>query len=686
VPLNAALERPIKQYPRLRRLAVEAKADTLGSQTRMSMRPIRPHERVLRGFIQRLRPATRQRAVWILLGAALPLVVYQVAAIRTATRVGEFALLILILLCEFVMVHSMAERLRALGKTISRTFEADSHGEWWNDHSIPPLVDILIPTYDEDTDVVLRGIAGALAQAYTRRRIWVLDDGNRQDIARLARQCGVNYITRSNREGAKAGNLNNALRQLGRLDIKPDFVAVFDSDHVGLPEFTRRSLSLMHDPLTGLVQTRQTFSNSDHFQRCLAPCGLPSWMSFDYEVLLPSMDANGRAICTGSAFIARYEALSAVGGFACGSLVEDAMTSWRLRSAGWRLKYLNESLSAGLATEGLQEFLIQRDRWATGAAQLARLGLRGATGGILTRLRTAERCLRSFLLPCAGIAVCIAVTLTGSLGPDSMDSGVSRVLTPMAILVLVNGLLTKVISGESFVPMYATAIAVVSFPTTLLASFRGLFRNRPSEFRVTPKGPQNDSDRLHWRAMTWIGTLLAALLVALTARGFRLLSGDPGVIDLVALGAAAYATATFGVALLFCVNHPQRRRAPRHQIAGQTAELYTEQGTVQARLIDISDQGARAALMEPLGLEQGARVTLHVQGLPMALCGTIVRREHSTTYGMSFALSAPLRVRLIQFIYGLDSQRPRRTQEATVVGDSWTPPAAPKVHSGRPLP
>ena len=45
-----------------------------------------------------------------------------------------------------------------------------------------PLVDVLIPTYNEDLSIIERSIVGALALDHPRIRVWLLDDGRRAPV------------------------------------------------------------------------------------------------------------------------------------------------------------------------------------------------------------------------------------------------------------------------------------------------------------------------------------------------------------------------------------------------------------------------------------------------------------------------------------------------------------------------
>ncbi len=108
----------------------------------------------------------------------------------------------------------------------------------------PPgfTVDVFIPTYNEDTSILRKTILGAVGMSYPHKT-YVLDDGRRREVEALARELGVEYITRADNTHAKAGNLNNALPQTtGKL------VVIFDADHVPLPQFVERTLGFFGDP------------------------------------------------------------------------------------------------------------------------------------------------------------------------------------------------------------------------------------------------------------------------------------------------------------------------------------------------------------------------------------------------------------------------------------------------------
>lgn len=65
----------------------------------------------------------------------------------------------------------------------------------------------------------------------------------------------------------------------------------------------------------------------------------------------------------------RRSTLVETGSFVTESLSEDFFTGIRLAAQGYRLIYLNEKLSAGLAAESMADQALQRVRWAQGTLQ-----------------------------------------------------------------------------------------------------------------------------------------------------------------------------------------------------------------------------------------------------------------------------------------------------------------------------
>ena len=130
-----------------------------------------------------------------------------------------------------------------------------------------PSVDVYITTLDESVDVVRRTAVGCRAMRYGgRKKVWVLDDGSRVEMRRLAEQLGIGYLSRKDRRAAKAGNLNEAMAR-----TSGELIAQFDADHVPVRSFLEETVPfLVADDNLAFVQTPHQFQNSDIYQRNLA--------------------------------------------------------------------------------------------------------------------------------------------------------------------------------------------------------------------------------------------------------------------------------------------------------------------------------------------------------------------------------------------------------------------------------
>ena len=245
-----------------------------------------------------------------------------------------------------------------------------------------PVVDVFIPTVNEPLDILRPTVLAAMNLDWPedKLRVHVLDDGRRAEVRHFAAQCGVDYITRENNLGAKAGNLNNALKQ-----TSAEFVAVFDSDHVPTRSFLQMTMGgFLKDPRLALVQTPHLFYSPDPFERNLNSFRVvPNEGALFYGVVQPGNDFWNSAFFCGSCAVLRRAALDEVGGISTESVTEDSHTSVKMSSKGWSSSFLGIPLAGGLATSTLRDHLRQRIRWARGMTQVLRrsnpLFLRGLT-------------------------------------------------------------------------------------------------------------------------------------------------------------------------------------------------------------------------------------------------------------------------------------------------------------------
>jgi len=238
--------------------------------------------------------------------------------------------------------------------------------------SPPPLpgrsVDVLITTYNEPLELLRETLVCAASINYPHRT-FVLDDGNRPELAELAEELGCEYLNRLDHTDAKAGNLNHALQH-----TSGEFILVLDADHVPAPDIVDQLIGFFQDPKIAIVQTAQDFYNLDSFQHLTNWNTKYAWQQQElfFNVIQPGKDHHNAAFYCGSPALLRREALNEVGRFATGTITEDMHTGLRLQKKGWRVLYHNRTLARGLAPQTFVGFAIQWQRWGHGAMQVLR--------------------------------------------------------------------------------------------------------------------------------------------------------------------------------------------------------------------------------------------------------------------------------------------------------------------------
>lgn len=395
----------------------------------------------------------------------------------------------------------------------------------WDLDAIPPArrvrrpearTAILIPTYNEGTDILLPTVAAAIAVRLPHET-WVLDDGDRPAVWELAQQLGASYLTRRDHTHAKAGNVNHALPR-----IDADFIVILDADHVAEPDLLEKTLGYFDDPKVALVQTPQDFYNLGSFEHF----GARNEQNLFYRVQQPGKNRWNAAFWCGTGGVVRLSALRAVGGLATESITEDIHTTIRLHRAGWKTVYHNEPLAHGLAASTAEQYLSQRLRWGTGAMQVLRvddpLFGRGLTMmqricylGTLFGWFDSWRTLGYVLVPLIVVAT----------GANPLSAPFSVLLPIFVAQLLVQQYAIHRLSRGMATPFWSIVFEFSRLPATLAATLQR-FSRRPIRFTVTEKGASSKGRR-RVQVPDLLSWLLLATVAAFAWGGVNLLLPNP---------------------------------------------------------------------------------------------------------------------------------------------------------------
>ncbi|RYF28119.1 MAG: glycosyltransferase [Chloroflexi bacterium] len=229
-------------------------------------------------------------------------------------------------------------------------------------------VDVFITVAGEPVEIVEETARAAMAMNYPNFKVHILNDGyvakrdNWKDIIALAKELGINSITRRKPGGAKAGNINNALRHTDN-----PYIVVFDADHVPKPEFLQEVMGYFGDRRMGFVQTPQFYHNQQ--------TNVVTQTAWDQQALFfgPIMSGKNRlgaVFMCGTNMAVSRAALDQVGGMCEFNIAEDFLTSLFIHEKGWKSVYVPKVLAEGLAPEDFLSYYKQQYRWTRGSLEV----------------------------------------------------------------------------------------------------------------------------------------------------------------------------------------------------------------------------------------------------------------------------------------------------------------------------
>ncbi len=217
-----------------------------------------------------------------------------------------------------------------------------------------PRVTVQLPIFNERY-VIERLVEAVSRFDYPRELldIQVLDDSTDETV-QVARACverfaaqglPIHYIHRSNREGYKAGALENGLKT-----GQGEFVAIFDADFIPSPDFLRRCIPYFENDKIGMVQTRWTYLNRDY-----------------------SLLTQVETILLDGHFVVEHGARSRRGTF---FNFNGTAGVWRRKAieeaGGWEHDTLTEDTDPSELPVDINGFKAQQARWAKGLMQTAK--------------------------------------------------------------------------------------------------------------------------------------------------------------------------------------------------------------------------------------------------------------------------------------------------------------------------
>lgn len=412
-----------------------------------------------------------------------------------------------------------------------------------------PVVDVFIPTYNEDEYILATTIAAARSMDYPKDKlnVWLLDDGGtdqkcndtdpvkaesanarRASLQTLCARMGAKYQTRARNEHAKAGNMNNALAH-----VTGDIVLVFDADHAPFRSFLQETVGhFLDDPKLFLVQTPHVFLNPDPIEKNLKTFHrMPSENEMFYSMTQRGLDKWDSSFFCGSAALLRRAALKEAGGFSGVTITEDCETAFELHAKGYHSVYVDKPLIAGLQPETFASFIGQRVRWCQGMLQILMLKNPAFKKGLKPIQKLGYLSSMTFwFFPFPRLVFMLApltyILLDVKIFVSNVDEAVAYTLTYMIVNVMLQNYLFGVVRWPWVSELYEYCQGI--FLSKAIVSV--VMNPRKPTFNVTAKGLTLDND--HLSELSWpFFAMYLLLLTGSLAAAYRYVF-EPGIGNL----------------------------------------------------------------------------------------------------------------------------------------------------------
>lgn len=523
-------------------------------------------------------------------------------------------------------------------------------------HTEKPAVDLFIATYNESPEILRRTIAGCLNIDYPRDRlrIYLCDDGRREEAQRLCQEMGISYLTREDNLHAKAGNINNALAQ-----TSGEYIMLLDADMVPKASFLNKTIGYFTDEKVGFVQTPQVFYNPDPFQFNLKfEDSIPNEQDF-FMLEIQGGRANYNAVLhVGTNAVFRRSALEEIGGVPTGTITEDMATGMLLQAKGYRSIFVKEVLCTGLSVESFHDLVKQRERWCRGNIQVTKkwnpLTLKGLTP--MQRLIYLDGLIYWFfgVQKIIYILCPILFLLTGTIIMDIDPLDLVLFWTPS---FAASALSFRALVSENRTITWSHIYEVAMAPYIAASALVEAIFSRPIPFKVTPKGQNTDRTTISFRSALPHIVMLALTVAGLAITLPGLITDPPDVINAVIINIfwALYNGIAIVMGILVCVERPRKRSTDRLAVSEPVA--FSNAEGAACKIVDISETGVKVECDDATGLgaeKVSASVSLSSKDLD-ELNGDVVwakKEGRRISYGIRLTVGSNENYRrIVNYIY-----------------------------------
>ena len=397
-----------------------------------------------------------------------------------------------------------------------------------------PDVDVFIATHNEEEEILFKTASACTYMKYPDKNkvhVYFCDDGNRPWVNELANRLGIGYIGLADNKEAKAGNLNNAMRQ-----THSPLIATFDADMIPTSEFLMETVPYFFLPKLkkdeegnwipkeedeidendkiGFIQTPQSFYNPDLFQYNLYSEGrVPNEQDYFFRQVNVGRNSSNAPIYAGSNTVISREALEEVGGIATGTITEDFETGLMIEARGYKCYAVDRSLAKGLAPTTIGSLIKQRERWARGCIHSVRRHRIIINPKIPFKMKLSYLACRSYWDSFLRRFIYIlSPLLFVLLGIPAVICGVKELLFIWLPTYILYGVTLKVCSGNIRNTRISNIVDTILFPYLMVPIMAEVLHIHKNEFVVTVKKKQDESEVEKFLAIPHIVLLVFSIV------------------------------------------------------------------------------------------------------------------------------------------------------------------------------
>lgn len=509
-----------------------------------------------------------------------------------------------------------------------------------------PYVDVLICTYNEPLYLLEKTIAASTNLDYPTHKfkIHVCDDGRRNSLKLLCKKYNVNYISRDNNEGAKAGNINNALKYL-----KGDLFAVLDADMIPKKEFLNRTVGYFTNENLAFVQVPQVYYNKDAYQYNLMK-NIPNEQDFFMRDIQEARAARNAVLHVGTNALFKREYVDEIGGYPTCSITEDMAVGMLLQSRGYDSVFINEELVLGLSATTFTELVKQRDRWCRGNIQVLK-----HFNPIFTKGLTLPQKIAYFdggvywfsnLQKIIFILFPLIYLLTRKL---IIDSSILTLLNMYIPFIIGQILIFNTLSPGNRKLTWAHFYEIAMAPHLTLSILKEMLFFK-TKFNVTLKEIQQDKKQFQFRvALPHIIIVLVTIIAWIVSTHSLIENNIHLQAYLLNIVWSIYNFIGAIICIKVAYQKPIFRTSERININEDiTVNCYYKQNKFKAKILDLSEKGIGLKLNEELDLQCEETIKLDLKGSTF-ICK--VSRLNKDLLGLSFNKVTPYQMKLIMSIF-----------------------------------